>query len=317
MKILLLPILALASCTSIDVKKDVAAENHPVILPEQDLNVVGSPVETKITVIEKPVYVPQQTQPAAQPRGTAAVQNAARDGTAAPQDFSHAAAVYDFQIDWVYEVYTQPMRATDIRLKPGESVVESPFISDSERWMLGAGISYEGAAQVQHIYVKPKQSNLSASLIINTSEREYHILLRSFQDSYMPIVRWRYFPNSMPQNYIIDSKNAGVISGDQDNSSFALADPRFLSFNYKITYGWFKKPKWLPRRVYDDGKKTYIVFPEALLQSELPAIFENRNDIVNYRVIRNIIVIDKLILSVSVRLDKYSVSISKQKGKDN
>jgi hypothetical protein len=63
--------------------------------------------------------------------------------------------VYDYQPDQVYEVYTQPLRASDICLEPGEKATEAPFISDSERWMLGAGVSQENNRPVQHNYVKP------------------------------------------------------------------------------------------------------------------------------------------------------------------
>jgi hypothetical protein len=45
--------------------------------------------------------------------------------------------VYDYDPDWVY---TQPLRASDIRLENREKDAEAPFISDSERWLLGAAL---------------------------------------------------------------------------------------------------------------------------------------------------------------------------------
>lgn len=301
---------ALLSCASVDVKKKVLAERGAGKQTGQGVSIIGVPIDAPVKVIEKPVYVP--AAPAAESaKGSAAVANALREGTAMPQDYSHAAIVYDFHIDWVYEVYCQPFRTSDIRLKPGEQVVETPFISDSERWMIGAGISYEAGTQVQHIYVKPKQVSISATLIINTNEREYHLLIRSYENVHMPIVRWRYTNTAMPQNYIANDKMAA--SGTSD---VPLADPRFLSFNYKITYSRFKKPSWLPELAYDDGKKTYIHFPPETLQTEMPAIFENRGDVVNYRVAKNIIIIDKLIKTISIKLGKYTVSVTKKKGKE-
>ena len=38
--------------------------------------------------------------------------------------------VYDYDRDWVYEIYTQPLRATDICLEPGEQLTEAPFNND-------------------------------------------------------------------------------------------------------------------------------------------------------------------------------------------
>ncbi|MCD1654510.1 TrbG/VirB9 family P-type conjugative transfer protein [Treponema zuelzerae] len=91
-------------------------------------------------------------------------------------------------------------------------------------------------------------------------------------------------------------------------------DPRFLSFDYKITFNVFKKPRWIPTRVYDDGKKTYITFGEEVLQMELPGIFENKADVVNYRPQGNLIVIDKLIERVTVKYKKERITIEKKKG---
>jgi type IV secretion system protein VirB9 len=241
-----------------------------------------------------------------------------RDGIKRPEDYSHAAMVYDFDSDWVYEVYCMPLRASDIRLEPGERAVETPFVADSERWMLGAGVNQENGLQVQHIYVKPTETGLSASLIINTDRRVYHIILRSYAETHMPIVYWKYPNSGMPFNFISPAGNAAqhvptptAYSGSGD---VPAPDPRFLSFNYKITYGWFNKPKWLPKHVYDDGGKTYIEFNRAIAQSEMPGIYENRNDVLNYRVYENLIIIDKLIEEITVRLEDKEITIRKKNG---
>ena len=41
-------------------------------------------------------------------------------------------------------------------------------------------------------------------------------------------------------------------------------DPRFLSFDYKMTYSIFRKPYWLPVRVYDDGHSTMFRYLKIL-----------------------------------------------------
>src|SRR5690606_37430301 len=91
-------------------------------------------------------------------------------------------------------------------------------------------------------------------------------------------------------------------------------DPKYLSFDYKLVFNIFRKPKWLPERVYDDGKKTYIVFDEQTLQMELPGIFENKADVVNYRVNGNLVIIDKLIEKITVKYKKEKITIEKKKG---
>jgi len=46
--------------------------------------------------------------------------------------------------------------------------------------------------------------------------------------------------------------------------------------------------------VVDDGSKTYIVLPESVIHHELPAVFGENGEIVNFRVKDNVITIDRL-----------------------
>ena len=279
--------------------------------------IIAVPFEAEIpdpVIIEKPIFIPQGSPLPAAPMGRAAVEEASR-AIVQPQDYANSAMVYDYDRDFVYELYCQPFRMSDVTLQPGEEAVEPPFISDSERWMLGAGVSYEDSVAVQHIYVKPTAAGLTASLIINTNRRVYHIILRSYSNIYMPIVRWRYHSREMPQNFYknpIPQNTAAVTQTDDDYTH--MADPRFLSFNYKITYGVLRKPRWLPVRAYDDGQKTYITFPDMVLTMEMPAVFENRDEVVNYRVNKNVMIIDKLIERVTIRLGDRIATVEKQRG---
>ena len=298
-------LLFVCSCTTVDMEKKVMKAGASQAEGRSALIVV--PVETPppaAVVIERPVYVPEEDAL----RASASYAG----GILSPSEYSHAAVVYDFGADFVYEVYTQPLRVTDIRLEPGEQAAEPPFISDSDRFQLGAGVSYENGQAVQHIYVKPTTQPLSASLIINTDRRAYHIILRSYRDTHMPMVRWRY-PSPLPGTYIRPAQER--TSGTPESSADAAADSRFLSFNYRVSYRRFRKPSWFPELVYDDAKKTYLCFPAGVLQRELPAVFENRSDIVNYRVAENLVIIDKLIETVTVKIGNTEIVVEKRKGK--
>ena len=307
-------IFSCASCATVDIERTAVelraelgrtAEIVQGIIPAEP---VPNP---EIIVVERPVYVPQGERPAAAPAsGQQAVRESNSAGIVRPSDYSHAAIVYDYDRDWVYEVYTQPLRVSDIALEPGERAVEIPFISDSERWIIGAGASYENGVPVQHIYIKPAEAGLEASLIINTDRRVYYIILRSYRDVYMPIVRWRYLP-AVPNNYLPSQLSA--IPGSGGSSSQGI-DPRYLSFNYRITYSLFNKPSWMPELVFDDGSKTYIAFPGTVLQTQLPAVFENRSGILNFRVVENMIVIDKLVENITIKIGRTEITVAKKRG---
>jgi len=299
----------LFSCISVDFEnavKDSAVNLQKPFVSDFPSDSPAPNIEAVERIIERPVYVPaSEAPPARTPAGDRSVRASNNDGIIKPQDYSHAAMIYDFDPDFVYEVYAQPLRVCDITLQAGERAVEPPFVSDSERWIIGAGISYENGTAVQHIYIKPASSGISASLIINTDRRVYRIILKSFSDVHMPVVRWKY-PSSLPSNYIVPL-DTGI------ENSFAGINPRYLSFNYRVTYSIFNKPYWLPELAFDDGSKTYIRFPNLILQRELPTVFENRNDVLNYRVDGNLIIIDKLIENLSLRVGKTEVTVMKKR----
>jgi len=307
------------SCATVDIDRnyrDHAVGSQNFSLPDADLSVLSLVIpEPEVIVVERPVFVPEPEQPPRTPAaGIESVRASNTAGIIRPEEYSHAAMVYDYNPDWVYEIYAQPLRVTDITLQPGERAVEPPFVSDSERWIIGAGLSYENGQPVQHIYVKPETSGLEASLIINTDRRVYRIILRSYATVHMPFVRWRY-TNSFPQNYnfVPSAATSSAASRDGSNTLPGI-DPRFLSLDYRITYSFFSKPYWLPELVFDDGMKTYISFPSQVLQREMPVVFENRRDVVNYRVIDNLIVIDKLVETITVRIGRTQITITKKRG---
>jgi type IV secretory pathway VirB9-like protein len=109
------------------------------------------------------------------------------------------------------------------------------------------------------------------------------------------------------------AKETQPVESDKANR-IEYVDPRFLSFDYTVNYSGLRKFSWIPRLVYDDGKKTYIVFPEQVLQQELPGVFENSSDIINYRVHGELVVIDKLIEKITVKYKNESITITKKRG---
>jgi type IV secretion system protein VirB9 len=312
-------VVALVSCKTIDLEPRVEVKKgkiHPDEVKTKEEVAVEElqatlDVQKQIVYVERPIYVPASE--AAPPPGAAgvdSVKKSTEEGTIKPENYSHAARIYAYDPDQVYEVYCQVVRTTDIYLQPGEVVIDSPFVSDTERWIIGAGVNQQNGTIVQHIYVKPKQAGLDATLIINTTLRVYHIVLRSYNSVYMPIVKWTYPVDDLPQRYAQDVLKEMEISNGMDT-----VDPSLLSFDYKLIFNVFNRPKWIPHRIYDDGKKTYLEFDEQVLQMELPGIFENRADVVNYRVQGKLVIIDKLIEKITVKYKNQKITIEKKRVK--
>jgi type IV secretion system protein VirB9 len=219
---------------------------------------------------------------------------------------------YPWDETFVYEIHTMPYRTTDIQLEPGEQVLEMPFLTEEKVWEIGAGVSRKNGRDVQHFFVKPIYANLTTSMIIITDRRVYHLLLKSFKDIFMAMVQWEY-PSSMPFTIKTESMNKRV--QELSNDSLAV-NPEFLSFDYTMSYSLFKKPVWIPKRVYDDGRKTYIELDEKMLHMESPVIFNKRNERINYRVKKNLVIIDELVEKITIRRGKEKIAITKKKYKE-
>ena len=85
-----------------------------------------------------------------------------------------------------------------------------------------------------------------------------------------------------------------------------------MSTDYMVSYPKGNPPQWLPTLVLDDGKKTYIVLPDTVIHHELPAMFGENGEIVNFRVRDNIFVIDRLMKKMQLKLRDITVEIRKK-----
>jgi len=282
-------------------------------------------VEKKV-FIEKPIYYPENTS-AAQTNPGEAVANATSQGVTRPRDYNGAMMLYDYDQTLVYQVYTMPLRVTDVYLQPGEKVIEQPFCGDTTRWNIGGGVSKTEGVDTQHLYLKPSEEGLETTLIINTDRRIYHLIIRSFKDTFMLAVMWRYpgcpdsYPDAgMPNDFLggNEKKNGSDARGKQgvnvaEGSQAAFAvDPALISSDYTVSYPKRSPPEWLPTLVLDDGKKTYIVLPDTVVYHELPAVFGENGEIVNFRVKDNLVVIDRLMRKIQLKLRDVTVEIRKK-----
>jgi type IV secretion system protein VirB9 len=329
MKFCIAFVLALCLCSCRTVQFDKTAEAGPAekdggarsfkeelaldqkeqeaIFIEEELKEVD--VERTVIYVDPPVYSPLEEPAAPLPSGEAAVNLSTQKSIQAPLKFINGKMYYPWDETFTYEIHTQPYRTTDIQLEPGEQVLEMPFLSEEKVWEIGAGVSRKNGQDVQHFFVKPSFPALTTSMIFITDRRVYHLLLKSFKDRWMVMVQWEY-PGVMPYTVKTEAMNrrASELTGDG-----LLVNPEFLSFDYKMSYSIFKKPVWLPKRVYDDGRKTYIELDEKMLHTEAPVIFNRCNERINYRVKKNLVIIDELIEKITVRRGREKVTITKKK----
>lgn len=184
-------------------------------------------------------------------------------------------------------VVCSPLQVCDIELQTGE-VVRDVLVGDTVRWKVEPATSGPTDGQSVHLIVKPSESGLETSMVVTTSRRTYHIKLRSHTSSYMARVGFEYQEDVALR---LDEINARMQANTIPGAGVAAEN---LDFGFHLE----GVAHWKPTRIYTDGSKTYIQFPDALSGGDAPVLFVisgGQNRIVNYRLNDTMMVVDYLI----------------------
>lgn len=226
------------------------------------------------------------------------VRGANRAATLTPRrsGFINATQVYPFSDGVVYRVYAAPGNVTDILLQPGEAL-GAVASGDTVRWVIGDTTSGSGVSRRSHILVKPVSAGLSTNLVVTTDRRTYHLSLVSTRTTAMASLSWIY-----PQDQLLAIQRAAKAANEAAPIA-AGVDLTQLHFNYVISGD---KPAWRPIRAFDDGRQTFIEFPQALGVGEAPPLFlsgaKGEAELVNFRVRGHFYVVDRLFDTAELRL---------------
>jgi len=270
----------------------------------------------------KRVPVPGRQARPAQGSGPAweVIDDANRKAAAGPdaEAYFNAIMTYDFTAGALYQIYAAPLRLTAIQLQPGEKIVGKPATGDTLRWIMGVGRSGAGTsdqAEREYLYIKPTRPGLHTSLAINTDRRTYYFELHSFEDTYMAAVEFRYPQDELARLEASATREAALAKA----TTATNVNLEAINFSYRIAIE-NGKPAWTPVQVFDDGRKTFVRFPAAMLNREAPALFvlssTNEVQLVNYRVKNDFYIIDRLIEKAELRVgqkDQEIVRITRQR----
>ncbi|NTH22905.1 P-type conjugative transfer protein TrbG [Agrobacterium rhizogenes] len=204
-------------------------------------------------------------------------------------------------------VVCSPLQVCDIELQGGE-VVRDVLVGDTVRWKVEPATSGAAGGQAIHLIVKPSEPGLVTSMVVTTSRRTYHIQLKSHATQYMARVGFEY-----PED--VSTKLADVNARLEASTIPGAGVPaEQLSFSYSVS----GSAGWRPTRVYSDGQKTYIQFPQSISGQDAPVLFVvsgGQNRIVNYRMKNSMMVvdynIDRAVLVSGVGWKQQKVTISR------
>jgi type IV secretion system protein VirB9 len=154
--------------------------------------------------------------------------------------------------------------------------------------------------------LKPTRPELETNLAINTDRRSYLLELHSYADTYMAAIVWHYPEDELAR---LQAQASGL--ADQQKNAAPVVGIDALNFGYtiQVVKG---APVWTPVQVFDDGRRTFVRFPSAMVLREAPALFvlrDSETQLVNYRVKNDTYVIDRLIDAAELRVGQKDQEI--------
>ncbi|MCC6789664.1 MAG: TrbG/VirB9 family P-type conjugative transfer protein [Hyphomonadaceae bacterium] len=236
-----------------------------------------------------PAPTPRPRRRALTPLATLAEANAEARRTPDPEAFVDAAQIYVYAPGALYEVYAAPGFLSTILLEPGEAIV-TVAAGDTTRWMVEEAVAGDAGELRALLLLKPTRAGIRTNIVLVTDRRTYLIEAVAIEGrTYSAQTAWRYGD----ENVASSASVIGIDALDQ------------LNFRYRIETVRGNAPRWCPVRVFDDGRRTYVEFPLDLATSEAPPLFlADGGDValVNYRVIGNRYVVDRLFEVAELRL---------------
>jgi type IV secretion system protein VirB9 len=199
-------------------------------------------------------------------------------------------------------VVCSPLHISIVELEPGEVLTSEPTIGDSVRWEIMPGSSGSGKEAQPLIIIKPHVPDLDTNLVVTTNKRTYYLRLVSHETDYVARTAFSYKDDEDAQwkQYLEQQQQARVAQEDAQIVTPMAGDAiDKLNFDYDVKGG---NAVIRPIRIMDDGQKTYITMPDAVLHQDLPALVvvntrlkgEKAQEIVNYRVKGDMYVVDRL-----------------------
>lgn len=188
-----------------------------------------------------------------------------------------------------------PMQVCGIRLQAGENI-NGVDIGDA-RWKISTSMVGSEESPTWVMMVIPTETGLTTTLMVTTDRRIYTIKLVSAKHESIPLMSFDY-PDDMERTFA-NFRNRQA-RAKEASTLITGENVEELDFNFRMSGD---SPAWKPVRVYTNGVKTYVEFPDDKFAEGMPALIElggdgglfrdESNQIVNYRPIGKRFVIDK------------------------
>lgn len=235
-----------------------------------------------------------QARPGQSGRAAIALANQAARAPSRTDGFVGGVQVFTWSPGRVFEVWTAPLRVTTLTLGEGEVLV-SKAAGDTVRWQIGETTSGAGPTRRTHVLLKPLERGLETNLVLTTNRRVYLLDLRSgAAEAFNTAVAWE-------EGLVGQGRGAGDV--EEPDPHLIPSGP--LDSRYRIE-PMGRRARWTPSSVFNDGRRTFIIFSAALQVDEAPVLFvlapDGEAQLVNYRQKNGLFVVDRLFDRAELRL---------------
>lgn len=209
--------------------------------------------------------------------------------------FEGGVQVFAWSPGRVYEVWTSPLRVTTLTLGEGETLI-AKAAGDTVRWQVGEARSGDAVAGRTHVLLKPLQRGLETNLVLTTDRRVYLVALKSgAPEAFNPAIAW-----DTPS----PAAAADLVEPEPMPESGPVRPQGPLNARYAIEGR--ARAAWTPTAVFDDGRRTFLVFGPGLEATEAPALFvigpDGDAQYVNYRQSGGLFIADRLFDRAELRI---------------
>lgn len=215
-----------------------------------------------------------------------------------------------------------PTRACDVEMQPGEKI-NTVVLGDKVNWAWQAANSTEKGKPVQHVVIQPRDNNVETNAIITTDRRTYHIRLFAPKEEgvYLNRVGF-YYPDELVESW--ESRAGAVAASKTQETNLRMTEETFAPEDLDMDYRITGSADFRPVRVYNTGKKVYVVMPKAAMEAgEAPLLVlideDGQANVVNVHPKRPVeggkqkdymYVVDRLFTTAELRLGKEKVTIT-------
>jgi len=195
-------------------------------------------------------------------------------------------------------VVCAPLRVCIVELQAGEKIVGEPHLGDSVRWNIAPAMYGSGDQSTFIIVLKPQGPGLDTNLLVTTDRRAYYLRLISKSEEYIARIAFAYAEDDNSrkwQQQITAQRAQEKLERRSNETPEAMIAADKLNFDYRIKS---RNDNIRPRRVFDDGAKTYIQMPAEIRHREMPVLLvigtDGKGEMTNYRVKDRTYIVDRL-----------------------